>query len=133
MHLKPTEVDLELADDGGSAHEPRRRATRSAQDRLDSRRDLVRMARLRDPVIGSEVERTNAIADGADRGDDDQSELWRLPTQLLDVAEGVRPELRRVEHDRAQPLAEEVVGIRRRAVDYGLPAKAFDAVRQNLD
>src|SRR4051812_7609395 len=132
VNLEASQVDLELADHRCRSHEPRCRSARTTQDRLDPRRNLVGMAWLRDPVIRAQMQRANAVAYRADRGDDNQRELRRLAPDLFDVSERVGPKLGRVEHDCTEAVAQQLARRQRRRVDDRMPAKPLHAVCQHL-
>jgi hypothetical protein len=101
-------------------------------DRLDARDQLLRVARLRDPVVGAQPQPAHPLRHRRLPGADDHAEPRQPRADLLQVVPPLRTQDRQIDHDGVQPHRDDRVERNRAREHAVLPARALDAIRQHL-
>src|SRR3954464_11384602 len=84
--------DLELADQDRLGRDARLRALATADDGLDAGDQLLRVAGLRQPVVGAQPQAAHTLRHARRAGADDHTELRETGAELLEVGPRLRPE-----------------------------------------
>ena len=98
-------------------------AAAAADDRLDPRHHLLRVRRLRDPVVGAEPQAANPLGDGRALGADDDAEVGQHPADPLEELPAERPEDRDVDEQGVQLHRHELLGRHARRRGRGTPSR----------
>ena len=107
-------------------------APAAPDDGLRARDDLLRVARLGDPVVGAEPQPAHALGDGGLPRADDDAELREPGAELLEVAPGRRAEHGEVDDDGVEPHRDQRVERDGRGEHAVLPAGGLQPLGEDL-
>ena len=90
------------------------------------------MARLGQPVVGSKPQTANALSNARATGTDDNAKARHRFAEPLKVFPSLRPEDRKVDHDRAEAHSDNLIKRRRASQRAVFPAKPIEALIEHL-
>src|SRR5215213_4315677 len=101
-------------------------------DRLDARNQLLRMTWLREPVVGSESQRTHALSDGRRSTADDRRQCRKRSADLLEIRPARRAEHEQVDDERPEPQRDEFLDRHGAGKHPMLPATRANALVEDM-
>ena len=99
---------------------------------LDAGQHLLRMAGLRDPVVGTEPQAADALGDRAGACADDHHLRRGGRAEPAEIGPGLAAEQRRIDHDRVQAHRGQLLDRGRAREQLGAPADGADPLREHL-
>jgi hypothetical protein len=125
--------DLDLAGNDRAGLERPPSTVVATHHGLDPGDHLLRMAGLRDPVVGSEPKAADSLRDGRVGGADDQPEAGQQSAHLVDELPRVRLQHAEVDHQRVELHRDELVRGHYRGEHAVLPTRRLETLREHRE